>query len=152
MTQDNTTGALGGARALPGVASEMTQAARDVLAERKRQIAKEGWSAEHDDDHEDESLGAAAACYASPVRAFKEHKIVGRGYEVATVYRDLWPWSDEWWKPKDRRTDLVRAGALILAEIERLDRAAEKSADNDGAVQATSVQKPNEKETVGGAS
>jgi hypothetical protein len=39
----------------------------------------------------------------------------------------LWPWSVQWWKPKDRRRDLVRAGALIVAEIERLDRAAARA-------------------------
>lgn len=33
-----------------------------------------------------------------------------------------WPWSREWWKPKNPRRDLVKAGALIVAEIERLDR------------------------------
>ena len=33
-----------------------------------------------------------------------------------------WPWVRRWWKPTDRRRDLVKAGALILAEIERLDR------------------------------
>jgi hypothetical protein len=38
-----------------------------------------------------------------------------------------WPWEDKWWKPKDRRRDLVRAGALIVAEIERLDRLAAKT-------------------------
>jgi hypothetical protein len=38
----------------------------------------------------------------------------------------VWPWSREWWQPKDRRRDLVRAGALIVAEIERLDRAASR--------------------------
>jgi hypothetical protein len=34
-----------------------------------------------------------------------------------------WPWLSKWWKPKDRRRDLVRAAALVIAEIERLDRA-----------------------------
>jgi hypothetical protein len=34
-----------------------------------------------------------------------------------------------WWKPKDRRRDLVRAAALIIAEIERLDRDAEARED-----------------------
>jgi hypothetical protein len=33
-----------------------------------------------------------------------------------------WPWESTAWKPKGTRADLVRAGALILAEIERLDR------------------------------
>ena len=37
--------------------------------------------------------------------------------------RDLWPWAASWWKPKNRRRDLVRAAALIVAEIERIDRA-----------------------------
>jgi hypothetical protein len=101
-----------------------TAAAKDVLAERQRQIEKEGWDDSHDDHHHNGELAAAAACYASPHRAFKAVDGVGRGYEKLTVYRDLWPWTDEWWKPKDRRADLVRAGALILAEIERLDRKA----------------------------
>lgn len=37
------------------------------------------------------------------------------------------PWEDRlpaWWKPKDYRSNLVKSGALILAELERLDRAA----------------------------
>lgn len=40
----------------------------------------------------------------------------------------VWPWDWAWWKPKNPRRDLVRAAALIIAEIERLDRAAEASA------------------------
>ncbi|HCE9784511.1 TPA: hypothetical protein NH348_003290 [Pseudomonas aeruginosa] len=36
----------------------------------------------------------------------------------------FWPWDEEWWKPKSARENLVRAGALVLAEIERLDRSA----------------------------
>jgi hypothetical protein len=35
---------------------------------------------------------------------------------------DGWPWAPELWKPANARRDLVKAGALILAEIERLDR------------------------------
>ncbi|EBP0408322.1 hypothetical protein JN58_23590 [Salmonella enterica] len=34
-----------------------------------------------------------------------------------------WPLSSVWWKPSSPRGDLVKAGALILAEIERGDRA-----------------------------
>jgi hypothetical protein len=36
----------------------------------------------------------------------------------------FWPWPPEWWKPCDRRANLVRAAALLIAEIERIDRAA----------------------------
>jgi hypothetical protein len=35
-----------------------------------------------------------------------------------------WPWDLKWWKPTTPRRDLVKAAALIVAEIERLDRAA----------------------------
>jgi hypothetical protein len=82
-----------------------SQAAIDVLAERLRQIEAEGWTPEHDDKHTKGEMAKAAACYAA-------------GYPIAT----LWPWGDEWWKFSDRRRNLVKAGALILAEIERLDR------------------------------
>lgn len=87
----------------------LTQAAVDVLAERRRQIEVEGWTPEHDDGHRHSELADAAACYA-------------------TNDRTLWPWSAEWWKPTTRRRDLVRAAALILAEIERLDRACDGGA------------------------
>lgn len=85
-------------------------AARDVLAERLRQISVECFNAPHDDEHWSEELAFAAACYAT----------ADEGDEPPAV----WPWESQWWKPKDRRRNLVRAGALILAEIERLDRAA----------------------------
>ena len=93
-------------------------AVQDVLAERLRQVDGEGWTPEHDDQHRDCELAAAASSYAiaavSP-RAFGENNPPA-----------LWPWVKEWWKPTNRRRMLVKAGALILAEIERLDRAAVK--------------------------
>ena len=76
----------------------------DVAAERQRQIHVEGWSAEHDDKHTRGELVGAAICYA-------------RGWIAAE-----WSWSLAWWKPKNRRYDLVRAAALLIAEIDRLDR------------------------------
>jgi hypothetical protein len=87
-------------------------AARDVLAERQRQISAEGWTPEHDDEHDDGRMAIAAAYYAM-------HGIKGWG-------RVIWPWDKKWLKPKDRRSNLIRASALILAEIERIDRAALK--------------------------
>ena len=39
------------------------------------------------------------------------------------VIQRMWPgWAWSWWKPKNRRHDLIRAAALIVAEIERIDR------------------------------
>lgn len=94
----------------------LTDAARDVLAERVRQISAEGWTTEHDDEHADGSMAQAAACYAHGSMHFSGKR--GQGYVT------LWPWDEVWWRHAPRRRQLVKAGALILAEIERLDRAA----------------------------
>lgn len=105
----------------------LTKAAQDVLAERERQKSVEGWTPEHDDEHDSGELARAAACYAhagglSPVaRKYLENAPDFTG-EHMVIARRLWPWDRSWWKPKDCRRDLVRAGALIVAEIERLDR------------------------------
>lgn len=92
----------------------VTAAATDVLAERQRQIMAEGWTPEHDDEYEHGELADAAGCYALSSELF----------DCAGEPPRSWPWPDEWWKPGNRRRDLVKAGALILAEIERLDRSA----------------------------
>lgn len=105
--------------------SGMTQALRDVVAERQRQVSVEGWTPEHDDQHWENEMARAAECYVSHYR--------GRGWtydeSAPSVYCDeeapnAWPWDEQWWKPKNPRRDLVRAAALLIAEIERLDRAA----------------------------
>jgi hypothetical protein len=90
-------------------AAPFDPAARDVLAERERQKSAEGWTLEHDDAHGDGSMARAAAAYA----------LYGLGFS----HIGIWPWGPHWWKPRSHRENLVRAGALILAEIERLDRA-----------------------------
>lgn len=86
-----------------------------IAAERARQVSKEGWDSGHDDEHDDGSIAKAAACYA-----------LGSNLH--------WPWSFEWWKPtpNDRRRELVKAGALIAAEIDRLNRAAMSAATPSG--------------------
>lgn len=93
------------------------QALHDVMAERHRQMMFEGWTAKHDDDHDDGALAVAAACYALAD---------AKGPQVSTVKIDgLWQWTGwatRWWKPKDKRRNLIRAAALLLAEIERIDR------------------------------
>ena len=100
-------------RELIASAGPETNAARDILTERRRQIEAEGWAPEHDDEHGAGEMAAAAACYAL--------NAAGCGCEVARN----WPWDGSWWKPSTARRDLVKAAALILAEIERLDRAAD---------------------------
>ncbi|GAB1361814.1 hypothetical protein MASR1M32_10500 [Rhodobacter sp.] len=94
---------------------DLSQALTDVMQERDRQISEEGWTPEHDDQHVDSEMAAAAACYAIAT-------VEGDGPDQPAPLN--WPWMDRWWKPKDARSNLVRAAALIIAEIERLDRAA----------------------------
>ena len=102
-----------------GAAGALTAGARDVLAERTRQQQDLGWSHAHDDNYADMELAAAASAYASyAARNFLDEKDL---YSLWQPPLD-WPWSRSWWKPKDPRRDLVRAGALILAQIERIDR------------------------------
>jgi len=82
-----------------------------IAAERERQIIIKGWTAEHDDAHTDGSLAMAASCYA---------RIAGQTAPASWVG---WPWGDGWEPSGDRVRDLVKAGALIAAEIDRLNRA-----------------------------
>lgn len=104
----------------------LSKAAVDILAERQRQLKT--YTAEHDDAQTEGQLGRAAAAYAvaSNSAVYEADKSRAERWQASyspNVDR-LWPWNWTYWKPKDRRHDLVRAGALILAEIERLDRAA----------------------------
>ena len=84
----------------------------DVIAERQRQQSVEGWTPEHDNAYQNSELADAAACYA--IHAHNQ------GFSTPAH----WPWSPDGWKQSGARRDLVKAGALILAEIERIDRAA----------------------------
>lgn len=93
--------------------ASLTADQRYVAAERQRQVEAEGWTAEHDDQHRTGQMADAAARYA----------VAGGGTFPDERTAFLWPWAGSWWKPGDKRRNLVKAGALILAEIERLDRA-----------------------------
>lgn len=111
----------------------MTHAMFDVVIERIRQVKDEGWTPEHDDKHRDGSLAKAAAYYAlcagigvASAGGQEAHYQFVAEYAKAGCPLPTWPWDFRWWKPKAPRRDLVRAAALIVAEIERLDRAAAK--------------------------
>lgn len=100
----------------------VSAAAKDVLAERRRQVAQEGYGTEHDDAYPSGEIAAYAAFYAMPPAA-REWPATETGYGE-TFGEAIVP--ADWTAPKtgDRRRELVKAGALILAELERLDRAA----------------------------
>lgn len=105
--------------AAPG--NSVPQAWLDVQAERSRQVEAEGWTPEHDDEHACDEIAAFACFYAMPPAA-RDWDASSTGYGD-TLGEAILP---EGWEPKtgDRRRELVKAGGLILAEIERLDRAA----------------------------
>ncbi|HEJ3239719.1 hypothetical protein N1E22_17940 [Pseudomonas aeruginosa] len=102
-------------------AGQVPQAWLDVQAERRRQITAEGWTPEHDDEHACDEIAAFACFYAMPPAA-RDWDTSSTGYGD-TLGEAILP---EGWEPKtgDRRRELVKACALALAEIERLDRAA----------------------------
>lgn len=89
-----------------------------IAAERERQVSAEGWTPEHDNGHTNGELAAAAASYALASWS-------------RTTAEEMWPWRREEYKPcpdnghatyAERIRNFVRAGALLAAEIDRLER------------------------------
>lgn len=93
-----------------------------LIAERERQISAEGWTPEHDDAHDGGELAAAAAMYA----LYASRQKTGIGEFCWQVLRQLWPWDWNWFKTpigdEGVERSLVKAGALIVAELERRAR------------------------------
>lgn len=101
----------------------MTTGIELINKERQRQINEEGWSKLHDAEHCFGELANAAACYAM-TDFYKNRDMMSVECEDGTI-RDvpvMWPWDAKWYKPtpNDRIRELVKAGALIAAEIDRL--------------------------------
>lgn len=77
---------------------------------RRRQIEK-GFDPTHDDEtHTNGGLVRAAICYAA------------EGSEKADCRSWLAPWGGDDFTTGERRADLIRAAALLVAEAERIDR------------------------------
>ena len=95
-----------------------------IAAERKRQIEVEKWTPYHDDGHESGQLVLAAMAYATPGIHYRQNQ-----YPPPHV----WPWERMYWKPStDPIRNLEKAGALIAAEIDRLERAQQPPAGQGG--------------------
>ena len=121
-----------------------------IAQERERQISEEGWTPDHDDKHGEGAMALAAACYASPVPLLRHAPNQPVNH---LVFIEPWPWENKWDKrygygerrsnpgnylpPPDSFNDserldlLVKAGALIAAEIDRLLRL-RQAAEEDG--------------------
>ncbi|WP_158467774.1 hypothetical protein [Pseudomonas putida] len=93
---------------------EWARAAQDVLTERRRQIIK-GYTADHDDQYSPGELSSYAAAFA----------LVAGGAPLGWVYQTgICSWQVKTATP---RSMLVTAGALILAELERVDRETQRA-------------------------
>lgn len=101
-----------------------------VQEERARQILKEGFGAEHDDEHEDGELARASACYAlagfwrGQYKAIITDNLQPQIGKMLMAGMRIWPWDKAWWKPTpdDRQRELIKAAALLYAEWDRLER------------------------------
>ena len=97
------------------------------IATKARQFAPE-----HDDGHKDREMARAAQAYVHHyiARSWTIDNDLNLGTTLETYTSepapDEWPeeWDGSWWKPKGKIEDLTRAGALIAAEIDRLNRLA----------------------------
>lgn len=93
-----------------------------IAEERARQIAVEGWTPEHDDQHTNGQLTDAAMCFCMAGDGMRL-----RGWNVEKARKEMlafcWPWSPAWCKPDSTAIgNYKKAGALIAAEIDRLQR------------------------------
>lgn len=97
---------------------------QEIAAERQRQIEVEGFDSEHDDCHSESELSAGAAAYA--LRVWSSHLDPS-----PNVSSPFWPskFPIGMWKPGPARRMLVKAAAMLVAEIERLDRADAKGGE-----------------------
>ena len=94
------------------LSDEEPNGATRIAAERMRQLRVKGWTPEHDDEHTHFELSGAAIAY-----------IKAAAFPWIRMGEDTWPWSEDAWRASDDKIrNLVKAGALIAAEIDRLQR------------------------------
>lgn len=80
-----------------------------VRLERMRQRLVEGHHPAIDAEYVNGELSAAAACYALVPSRWRD-----------ILWQQVWPWPSVAFKPRGRKENLIRAGALIVAELDRL--------------------------------
>ena len=89
-----------------------------IAIERKRQIEELGYDVKNDALYSKNELADAAICYAcTPDIRDQDDEENGTSLNVV-----LWPWDEKYWNPTpdDRKRELVKAGALIAAQIDRI--------------------------------
>ncbi|HEV2187501.1 MAG TPA: hypothetical protein VGR70_09850 [Stellaceae bacterium] len=115
----------------------MLQALADIWTERRRQIDDKGYAPDDDDRYHRAELASAAASFVV-LEIVDRTRTDGWRQVLEGISRDLWPWRlDGRNETYDDRRKLIVAGALIIAEIERLDRQAARLRDQDDPNQNT---------------
>ncbi len=104
---------------------DVASAAGDILLERLDQRSR-GYTPESDSGYVFGELIDAAIAYlkTADVAAQVTEGRLDDGDAAGLVDEirgDTWPFDDETFKPRTQRDDLVRAAALVLAELERFD-------------------------------
>lgn len=99
----------------------MKNGIEEIAAERERQISKCGWTPEHDKGHRSGELNDAAVAYATAASWLAR----GESQEFVQLLEAScgvpWPWESKYWNPDHTQVgNLIKAGALIAAEIDRL--------------------------------
>lgn len=94
-----------------------------IKQERERQISEEGYDANHDDEHDLGELGLAAALYALPYDAQQGGQPLITQDDFINLHIVLETGCEFYVKPEPNKLRrMVKAGALIAAEIDRLLR------------------------------
>lgn len=82
----------------------------EIIAERNHQINDKGYTFKNDDAYINNELIDASIAY------------ILNATGNATLATDCWPWNLEYFKPSEKRRDIIKAIALLIAEVERIDR------------------------------
>ncbi|NJB80343.1 hypothetical protein [Xanthomonas arboricola] len=99
-----------------------------IAEERARQVQVEGMTPEGDAGYRYGQLAWAAVAYMQ--LSAMELRDGGRAHIATASPPACWPWDASWWKPRDVRRDLVRAGALIAAQLDAIDQQAKPEVRN----------------------
>lgn len=112
-------GIIHGPIQVPAQAVDLGAGVKAIAAERERQLQAEGFSRDCDQQYREGELARAATAYVQ--LAAMDLQVGTRSHIALQEPPFFWPWAPEWWKPVDARRDLVRAGALIAAQIDLID-------------------------------
>ncbi|HFK2921381.1 TPA: hypothetical protein ACGY72_002570 [Stenotrophomonas maltophilia] len=111
--------AMGHTDTRPAQAVDLGTGIKAIASERERQLCIEGFSRDSDEQYREGELARAATAYVQ--LAAMDLQVGSRKHIASQEPPFFWPWAPEWWKPVDARHDLVRAGALIAAQIDLID-------------------------------